>query len=66
MSPAKPTRRSRLTLREVLDVLELVEVNLSSMMRRWQDGIPPEVRDEISTEAYHPILQLLIKGNRRP
>lgn len=50
---------------ELLDLLERIEVALSSMMTRWQDGIPAEVRAEIMTEAYEPVLRILIHAGRR-
>jgi hypothetical protein len=60
-----PPPRRRPTLREVLDELEAVEIALSSMMRRWQDGPSPDIRAEIMTEAYEPVLHLLIRAERR-
>jgi hypothetical protein len=60
-----PLPRRRLTLREVLDEMEAVEIALSSMMRRWQDGPSPEIREEIMLEAYEPVLHLLIRTERR-
>lgn len=56
----------RLTLRETLDVLDEVEVGLSDLMRRWDDGIPAEIRAEIAIRAYEPVLKILIRGRRRP
>lgn len=56
----------RLTLRETLNILEAVEVNLSDMIRRRCDGISAEIRAEIMTEAYEPVLKILIRGRRRP
>jgi hypothetical protein len=46
--------------------MEVVEVALSSMMRRWQNGIPAEVRTEIMIEAYEPLLRMLIRAGRHP
>jgi hypothetical protein len=60
-----PMPQRQPTKREVLDGLEAVEIALSSMMRRWQGGIPAEVRAEIMTEAYEPVLYLLIRTQRR-
>jgi hypothetical protein len=60
-----PMPQRQPTKREVLDGLEAVEIALSSMMRRWQGGIPAEVRAEIMTEAYEPVLHLLIRTQRR-
>jgi hypothetical protein len=53
------------TKREILDGLEAVEVALSSMMRRWQGGISPELRAEIMIEAYEPVLHILLHAERR-
>lgn len=53
------------TRRHILDLLDTVEVAASDMMRRWHDGIPPEVRDEIATLIYQPILRMLIDCKRR-
>ena len=64
MRPPRPMRVA--TKPEILDVLEQVEVALSSMMTRWQDGIPAEIRAEIMTEAYEPVLRMLIRSRRRP
>ena len=50
--------------KEMLAALDAVEIALSSMMRRWQDGIPPKVRDEIA-QIYRPVLLLLIRAKRR-
>ena len=47
-------------------MLDALEVALSSIIRRWQNGIPAEVRSEIMTEAYEPILRSLIRAGRRP
>jgi hypothetical protein len=55
----KPTKR------EILDGLEGVEIALSSMMRRWQGGVPAEIRAEIMTEAYEPGLHILLRAERR-
>jgi hypothetical protein len=50
---------------QLLAVLEVAEIALSSMIRRWEDGIPAEVRVEIMTEVYEPILRVLIGSRRR-
>jgi hypothetical protein len=42
------------------------KVALSSMMRRWEGGISAEVRAEIMTEAYEPVLRTLMLARRRP
>jgi hypothetical protein len=60
-----PTELSAPTKREILDGLEALEVALSSMMRRWQCGIPPEIRAEIMIEAYEPVLHILLRAERR-
>jgi hypothetical protein len=54
------------TRAELLDLLETLELALSSMAGRWQGGIPAEVRAEIMTEAYEPALKALIRAKRRP
>jgi hypothetical protein len=59
-APRRPPNR-----REILDELEAVEIALSSMMRRWQGGISPEIRAEIMIEAYEPVLHLLLRTERR-
>jgi hypothetical protein len=53
------------TRRHILDVLEGVEVALSAVMRRWDGGIPAEVRVEIMMDAYEPVLCLLLRAGRR-
>lgn len=60
-----PTGQSP-TRSELLDLLERQTLALSSLVGRWQDGIPPEVRAEIMTELYEPVLQMLIRARRRP
>jgi hypothetical protein len=60
-----PPPRRRPTLREVLDELEAVEIALSSVVRRWEDGPSAEIREEIMLEAYEPVLHLLIRTERR-
>jgi hypothetical protein len=49
----------------VLDELEAVEIALSSLVRHWEDGPSPEIREEIMLEAYEPVLHLLIRTERR-
>jgi hypothetical protein len=51
---------------ELLDFLEQHFLALASMATRWQDGIPAEVRAEIITEAYEPVLKTLMLARRRP
>lgn len=58
--------KRKLSLRQVLDRLERVEVSLSSVIRRWNNGVAPEVRAEIATEAYAEVLDILIRNGRRP
>lgn len=50
---------------ELLDLLDQLELTLGNMMRRWDDGILPEVRAEIMTQAYEPVLHVLIRSGRR-
>lgn len=50
----------------ILSVVDEVETALTSMVHRWQDGIPPEVRDEINVLAREPLLKLLILTGIRP
>lgn len=52
------------TRTELLDSMEAWEIALSDLMRRWDDAIPPYVRDEIA-QIYQPILQMLIRAKRR-
>ena len=49
----------------MLDELEAVEIALSSVVRRWENGPSPEIREEIMLEAYEPVLHLLIRTERR-
>lgn len=56
IAPSKP---------ELLDLLDRLELTLGNMMRRWEDGILPETRAEIMTEAYEPVLHILIRSGRR-
>jgi hypothetical protein len=66
MSHARPPPLPRLTLRETLDILDLVVTNLASIMSRWQDGVAPELRAEIMLHAHDPLLRLLLRARRRP
>lgn len=50
---------------QLLDLLDRLELTLSNMMRRWTNGILPEIRAEIMTEAYEPVLRMLIRAKRR-
>lgn len=50
---------------QLLDLLDGLELSLGNMMRRWENGIPPETRAEIMTEAYEPVLHMLIRAKRR-
>lgn len=63
-------RRMRRTLvpskPELLDLLDALEVKMSDLMRRWDDGVAPEIRAEIMVELYEPTLRLLIRARRRP
>lgn len=52
------------TRTEILDQMEIWEVALSAMMRRWDDDIPAETRDEIA-QVYQPLLRILIRAKRR-
>jgi hypothetical protein len=54
------------SLRDVLDLLSLLEIKMSDLMRRWDDGVAPEIRAEIMVELYEPTLRLLIRARRRP
>lgn len=58
-------RKNEVTKRQILDQLDAIEFALSSMMRRWDDDIPAEIRAEIMVEAYEPLLQVLIRTGRR-
>lgn len=49
---------------ELLNALEMVEVSLSDLMRRWHDGITAELRAEIM-DIYRPVLLILIATGRR-
>jgi hypothetical protein len=60
-----PAPQHRPNRRQILNEMEFVEIALSSMMRRWEGGISAEVRAEIMTEAYEPVLRLLIRSERR-
>jgi hypothetical protein len=61
-----PEAKRHPTRRELLDALVGVEIALSSLTRRWQDSIPAELRAEIMTDAYEPVLSLLIQAGRLP
>lgn len=50
---------------EMWEVFENLEASLGSVMRRWDDGVSPEIRAEIMTVAYEPVLRMLIRGRRR-
>jgi len=50
---------------EILDLLDYLELTLGNMMRRREDGIPPQTRAEIMTDAYEPVLRMLIRSRRR-
>jgi hypothetical protein len=54
------------TKAELADLLDAIELPLSSLMRRWGDGISPEARVEITTDIYEPVLRMLIRLKRRP
>ncbi|WP_428485982.1 hypothetical protein [Rhodopila sp.] len=57
----RPPKRS-----EILDVMDRVETALLSIVRRWQDSVAPELRDEINVAAREPLLQMLLRAGRRP
>jgi hypothetical protein len=71
LAPAGRPRRKRRpmvlpTKAELLDLLEALEIVLSSLMRRRDDdGLPAEARAEIMTEIYEPVLRMLIRSRRR-
>lgn len=56
----------RVTLSRSLDVHDTIERAAHSMMTRWENGISPELREEIMVEIYQPTLCLLLKAKRRP
>ncbi|WP_428484916.1 hypothetical protein [Rhodopila sp.] len=60
-SAPRPPKRS-----EILDRMDEVEAALLSIVRRWQDGVAPELRDEINVKAREPLLRMLIRAGRRP
>lgn len=66
--PKLPRKEGRRPLREeLLDLMESLEIVLSDIMRRWDDGgVQPELRAEIMTTAYEPLLRMLIRARRRP
>ena len=49
---------------ELLAALDSVELGLSALMRRWQEGLTPELRVEIM-DLYQPVLRILILARRR-
>jgi len=64
VNPAKMSVKP--TKPEILSTIDSVETALTSMVHRWQDGIPAEVRDEINTQAREPLLTILIRAGVRP
>ena len=49
-----------LTRREIVAVVDGVEVALASIVHRWTDGVAPEIRDEVNVNARLPLLHILI------
>ncbi|WP_428484915.1 hypothetical protein [Rhodopila sp.] len=61
-----PPRQPRPRRSDILDKTDEVEAALLSIVRRWQDGVAPELRDEINVKAREPLLRMLIRAGRRP
>lgn len=55
----------RVTLRRAMAVMADIEFASHSIMARWHDGVPPEVRAEVSLEIYEPALDLRLEYERR-
>jgi hypothetical protein len=51
---------------ECLDVLERLSISLAALVGRWDGSIPAEVRTEIITQAYEPVVKTLILARRLP
>jgi hypothetical protein len=50
----------RPTKPEMVSIVDAVEVALASIVHRWDDGVAPELRDEVNTKARLPLLAILI------
>lgn len=50
---------------DLLNLLDYLELTLGNLMHRWDDGVSAEIRAEIMTEAYEPVLRMLIRSRRR-
>lgn len=53
-----------MTLKEALDALVVIELAAHAIMTRWQDGVPPELREEIMLEIYQPALAVRLRYGR--
>lgn len=62
--PHNPLRRP--TVAELLELLEAQEIALHSIMTRWEDGVPAELRAEVMVQIYEPALHMLMRAKRRP
>lgn len=49
---------------ELLDAMSATELAIGDVMRRWDAGIPAEVRAELM-DVYRPVLLLLIRAGMR-
>ena len=57
----------RFTKRQLLDFLDHeLEPALGAIVYRWEDGVSPHIRAEIMSEAWEPLLRILIQVGRRP
>lgn len=45
---------------EIVTVVDTVEAALADIVHRWDDGVTPEIRDEVNTLARIPLLNILI------
>jgi hypothetical protein len=51
--------------RELLDAMDAAEAAITSMISRWFDSIPAEIRAELHS-IRAPLERLLIRAKRRP
>jgi hypothetical protein len=68
--PRMPRRDPRIgprpTMAELLDLLEAMADAAFDIVRRWDDGVQPELRAEVLTNIYEPAMRGLLRARRRP
>lgn len=64
--PRDSAPRSRVTLKQSLDVMELMVDASHSIMTRWENHVSAETRAEVMKEIHDVGLTFLLKAGRRP